>query len=324
MFDNPQPIATTVTLGNLSQTWDGTAKAATATTSPANLTVTLTYDGSVNAPTNAGSYTVIGTVAEANYAGSATNTLVIAKAPATVTLGNLSQTYDGTAKSATASTTPDGLTVALTYNGSAAAPTNAGSYMVIGTVVDASYAGSGTNILVIGQAGQVITFSALAAVVYGDPPLTLSASASSGLPVSYASADTAIATVSGNTVTVLTAGSTVLTASQVGDANYLAATNVSQTLVVSDLLMGLSIQMQTNGVSHITTNHLGRLVTNYDYQPSLTVTGNLGRDYTIQYREDLTGTNWSVLTTLTNLPVSPYQVTDPATNPARFYRLRQP
>jgi hypothetical protein len=113
-------------------------------------------------------------------------------------------------------------------------------------------------------------------------------------------------------------------ASQVGDANYLAATNVSQTLVVSDLLMGLSIQMQTNGVSHITTNHLGRLVTNYDYQPSLTVTGNLGRDYTIQYREDLTGTNWSVLTTLTNLPVSPYQVTDPATNPARFYRLRQP
>jgi hypothetical protein len=324
VFDNPQPIATTVTLGNLSQTWDGTAKAATATTSPANLTVTLTYDGSVNAPSDAGSYTVIGTVAEANYAGSATNTLVIAKAPATVTLGNLSQTYDGTAKSATASTTPDGLTVALTYNGSAAAPANAGNYRVIGTVVDASYAGSGTNILVIGQAGHVITFSPLAAVVYGDPPLTLSASASSGLPVSYASADTAIATVSGNTVTVLTAGSTVLTASQVGDANYLAATNVSQTLVVSDLLMGLSIQMQTNGVSHITTNHLGRLVTNYDYQPSLTVTGNLGRDYTIQYREDLTGTNWSVLTTLTNLPVSPYQVTDPATNPARFYRLRQP
>jgi hypothetical protein len=128
VFDNPQPIATTVTLGNLSQTWDGTAKAATATTSPANLTVTLTYDGSVNAPTNAGSYTVIGTVAEANYAGSATNTLVIAKAPATVTLGNLSQTYDGTAKSATASTTPDGLTVALTYNGSAAAPANAGDW----------------------------------------------------------------------------------------------------------------------------------------------------------------------------------------------------
>jgi len=70
----------TVTLGNLSQTYDGTAKSASATTTPTNLTVNLTYNGSANAPTNAGSYTVIGTINDANYQGSATNTLVISKA----------------------------------------------------------------------------------------------------------------------------------------------------------------------------------------------------------------------------------------------------
>jgi MBG domain len=41
------------------------------------LGVILTYDGSLSAPTNVGSYTVIGTVNDANYVGSATNTLVI-------------------------------------------------------------------------------------------------------------------------------------------------------------------------------------------------------------------------------------------------------
>jgi len=70
-------LAGTVTLSNLSQTYDGTAKSVTATTTPSGLTVNLTYNGSTNAPTNAGSYTVIGTINDANYQGSATNTLVI-------------------------------------------------------------------------------------------------------------------------------------------------------------------------------------------------------------------------------------------------------
>jgi hypothetical protein len=70
-------LAGTVTLGNLSQTYNGTAKSVTATTTPSGLTVNLTYSGSANAPTNAGSYTVIGTITDANYQGSATNTLVI-------------------------------------------------------------------------------------------------------------------------------------------------------------------------------------------------------------------------------------------------------
>jgi hypothetical protein len=140
-----------VTLGNLNQTYDGTAKSVTATTTPPGLTVALTYNGSANAPTNVGTYPVIGTVVDPSntYYGSASNNLVISKAAATVTLGNLTQTYDGTPKSATATTAPPGLTVTFTYDGSPTAPINVGTYQVIGTVSDVNYSGSATNNLVI-------------------------------------------------------------------------------------------------------------------------------------------------------------------------------
>ncbi len=67
-----------VTLSNLSYFYDGTPKAATATTSnPAGLNVTVTYNGSTTAPTNVGSYNVVATVDDPNYQGQATGTLVI-------------------------------------------------------------------------------------------------------------------------------------------------------------------------------------------------------------------------------------------------------
>jgi len=144
-------LTAVVNLGSLNQVYDGTAKSATATTIPSGLTVDFTYNGSATAPTNSGSYTVIGTVNDATYAGSgsATGTMIISKAAATVTLGGLNQAYDGTAKSATATTAPSGLTVNLTYDDLVTAPTLAGSYAVVGTISDANYAGNGTGTLTI-------------------------------------------------------------------------------------------------------------------------------------------------------------------------------
>ena len=95
-----------VTLGSLSQTYTGSGLSATATTTPTGLAVNFTYDGSATLPVDVGSYTVVGTINDANYQGSATGTLVIGKATATVTLANLSQTYTGSGLSATATTTP--------------------------------------------------------------------------------------------------------------------------------------------------------------------------------------------------------------------------
>jgi hypothetical protein len=85
--------------------------------------VNITYSNSVyalsaNAPTNAGSYTVIGTINNTNWLGGTNGTLVISQAAGTVTLGNLSQTYGGTAKSASATTMPGGMTVNITYSNS--------------------------------------------------------------------------------------------------------------------------------------------------------------------------------------------------------------
>ena len=143
------PTLATVILSNLSQIYDGTPKSVSVTTIPADLTAIVTYDGSLSAPTNADSYTVIGTINTPGYQGSATNTLVVLPAPAYMTLGNLLQSYDGTPKGVSATTTPSNLAFYVTYNGSVVLPANAGTYTVIGTITDPDYLGGATNTLTI-------------------------------------------------------------------------------------------------------------------------------------------------------------------------------
>jgi len=58
----------------------------------------------------------------------------------------------------------------------------------------------------------------------------LTATASSGLPVSYTVADPSVATVSENVLTLLRPGRTVVTAMQAGDANHSAAPPVTDTV----------------------------------------------------------------------------------------------
>ena len=97
-----------------------------------------------------------------NPAPDVTNTFDVTKAIATVTLNNLAQAYDGTARTVTATTDPEDLTVDITYDGSATAPTAPGSYEVVGTVVDDTYQGVKTNTLVVSVANPA-SFSATAA-----------------------------------------------------------------------------------------------------------------------------------------------------------------
>ena len=99
--------------------------------------------------TTIGMHTGLPTTVDEWRVGTTFDQVVVGKSLATVTLDNLNQAYDGTAKSVTATTAPPGLTVTFTYDGSADAPTNVGTYQVIGTVVDSAYYGSATNNLVI-------------------------------------------------------------------------------------------------------------------------------------------------------------------------------
>ncbi|HJV35382.1 MBG domain-containing protein, partial [Geomonas sp.] len=87
-----------------------------------------------------------------------------------------------------------------------------------------------SQLLVIHRSGQSVNFPPLPRKVLGEAPFTLAATASSALAVSYRSSDLSVATVSGNTVTILRAGTTVITASQAGNNNYEAALPASQPL----------------------------------------------------------------------------------------------
>jgi hypothetical protein len=84
---------------------------------------------------------------------------------------------------------------------------------------------------------QTISFTLSSPVNYGATPITLTGTATSGLPVTYSSSNTAVATVSGSTLTIVGAGSVTITANQAGDATYASATPVDQFLIVNPITL---------------------------------------------------------------------------------------
>ncbi|MBN8460493.1 MAG: S8 family serine peptidase [Verrucomicrobia bacterium] len=216
---NPAPA--TVTLGSLAQTYDGNPKPAGVTTDPAGLATSVTYDGSATVPSNAGSYPVVATVTDPNYQGSASGTLVIGKATATVTLGSLAETYDGSPKPASVTTDPAGLAASVTYDGSATVPSNAGSYPVVATVTDPNYQGSASGTLVIGKATATVTLGSLAQTYNGNPKLASVTTDPAGLAASV--------TYDGSATVPSNAGSYAVVAT-ISDPNYQGS--ASGTLVI--------------------------------------------------------------------------------------------
>ena len=243
--------AATVTLSRLTATYDGTQKTPVATTTPAGLTTSLTYTDAAKGrmfPINAGSYLFTATISDTNYQGSTTGTLVISKATATVTLGGLTATYDGNTHLATSSTSPAGMTVNITYNGSSSVPVNAGTYAVVGTISNTNYQGTATASLVISKASQTITlFSAIPEGLRMTQEYELVASASSGLAVTFESSDQALITIVGNTMTVTGDGPVTITATQAGNNNYNAAVAVSQEILTLPTFDNVNSLFSPNG-----------------------------------------------------------------------------
>jgi len=286
------PASAAVTLGSLNQTYTGNPLGASAVTTPVGLTVNLTYNGSGTVPVNAGSYTVVGTVVDANYTGSATNTLVIAKAAATLTLNNLSQAYNGNAITVAASTTPLGLNVNFTYNGSASAPTNVGTYTVIGTISEVNYQGNATNVLIVGKAAATVSMGNLTQYYTGNACPVTAGTSPSGLAVNL--------TYNGNTYAPTNVGNYTVIGT-VSDINYQgSATN---TLVIGKGLASITMSnlVQTyNGLAHpviVATVPSGLFVAN-SYGGSPNAPTNAG-SYTV-ISSVVASTNWqgSVTNTL--------------------------
>ena len=110
-------------------------------------------------------------------------------------------------------------------------------------------AGSISLTLTVGKADQLITFAALANKVYGDADFNLNATGgASGNAITYTSSNPLVAAIVGNTVTIVGAGSTTITASQLGNTNYNAALDVQQTLTVGKADQAISFAALTNKV----------------------------------------------------------------------------
>ena len=210
-------ISVTVTLGNTIQAYDGSPKSVSVTTNPAGLRTSVAYLASSGAPVNIGTYVVVANVTSSGYNGNAVGSL-------TVTMGTAIVTLSADNKSAT--TVPAGLGVTFTFGGAAPVPTAPGTYAVTATVNDPNYTGSTTGTLIIGKFAQSITFGAPGAQLANAGPLSLAATASSGLPVTIA-VTSGPAILSGNTLTLTgAAGTVVLDASQPGNNIYAAAPDV--------------------------------------------------------------------------------------------------
>ncbi len=144
------------------------------------------------------------------------------------------------------------------------------NYLAATTVTQSAYVKRDT---------QTITFATIPAQHYG-AVLTLSATASSGLPVSFASTTTSICTVSGSTATMVSVGSCTIQASQVGNSDYLAAGTVSRSFKVTQAAQSINftaLPSLTYGAAPFTvsaTSSSGLAVTFTSTTPSIcTVSG---------------------------------------------------
>jgi parallel beta-helix repeat protein len=133
---------------------------------------------------------------------------------------------------------------------------------------------------------QTINFDPLAAKTYGDAPFTISATGgASGQPVTFTSATPTVCTVSGNTVTLVTAGICTMNANQAGDATYMPALQVQQSFTVNPSTTFVVTTNEDTGAGSL--------------REALMNTANFADGGTITFAPNLAGTT---ITLASNLP----------------------
>ena len=168
-----------------------------------------------------------------------TGTMVIAKAPVTVTANPETKAYG----------TPDPIwkyTVSGFVNGDSSSTITGSPGRIPGEKVgvypitqgtlsaDSNYVIDFTgNDLTITKAPQVISWVQTLSLGCDSnaTQFQLNATSTSGLPVSYSTADSGVATIAGDLLTLLQPATAVITATQPGDSNYFAAPAVTDTTV---------------------------------------------------------------------------------------------
>jgi sugar lactone lactonase YvrE len=217
---------------------------------------------------------------DANYSAAPTilRSVVVNPAPQVITFDPLQPVTFGVAP-ITLSATGGGSTSPVTFSvlsgpGSVSGTNNATLTVTgAGTIIIAAdqaaqgnYAAATEVVqeLIVSQAPQAITgFTVASPVTYGVTPITLSATAGlSGNPVTFSIiAGNNYATLSGSTLTITGAGTIVIAANELGNANYLAAPQVTQTLIVNQASQTITFPQPTTpvtfGVAPITLTATG-------------------------------------------------------------------
>ena len=122
--------------------------------------------------------------------------------------------------------------ISASYTTPATTTADSGTSFTVTVSNSAGNVTSNAATLTVGALSQTITFDNPGAQTVRTP-LTLTATASSGLTVSFASQTTVVCTVSGATATFATPGTCTIQAMQAGNNSYAAATPVSQSFTVN-------------------------------------------------------------------------------------------
>jgi hypothetical protein len=123
-----------------------------------------------------------------------------------------------------------------TVSGSTVTIHGAGTTNITATQAGNDIFGPATEVvreLVVNKKDQTLTFAALPAVEPGTPAVSLVASATSNLPVTFTSSDNTVAEISGTTVVPVGQGTATITATQPGNANYNPAPAIERSFTVA-------------------------------------------------------------------------------------------
>ena len=248
-----QPIA--ATYGDAPVTLTATANSGLPVTYTSSNTNVVTVSGNVLTIVGAGTATITANqTGDNNYnaAANVTNTITVNKANQTITWNQpIAATY-GDAPVTLTATTNSGLPVTYTSSNTNVATVNGNTLTIISVgsaTITASQAGDNnnnaaanvTNTITVNKVNQTITWNQTLSGTYGDAPVTLNAMASSGLPVTYISSNTNVATVNGNTLTIIGGGTATITVSQSGNTNYNPATDVSKTITINKTNQSIAV-----------------------------------------------------------------------------------
>lgn len=188
-------------------------------------------------------------------------TLTVVKAPQTIEWYGMDVKFYGDADFTLPAVTDKGLLISYVSNNESVAVVNdnvvsiksAEQANITATQMGDDFynaAMSVTQTLVVSKSYQTIVFDELPVLTYGAAPMKLTASTNASTVVTYESSDESVATVSGNMLTIVGAGTCYITAKADGDNNFYGGTPVQRELTVNKATQTLnfaSVQDKTYG-----------------------------------------------------------------------------